>query len=111
MPNKQSVVPKRECSVLHAKHLREFGALISQLDTSDQSVFHDLTYNAAHFFGIGPAKIGELGRADRTTASRWVNGHSYPGKLAAEVIGKRIAAECISMADIIEKPSTSKSKR
>jgi hypothetical protein len=103
MSHQQSIVPTGECSLLHAKYLRAFAELIPKLNTADRGVFHDLTYGAAHFCGIGPEKIGVLGRADRTTASRWVNGHCYPGELAAEEIAKRIAQKCISMAEVIEK--------
>jgi hypothetical protein len=35
---------------------------------------------------VGPDKLGEMGRVDRTTASRWINGHSAPNSITQEAV-------------------------
>jgi hypothetical protein len=42
---------------------------------------------------VSAEKLGEIGRVDRTTASRWVNGHSAPSPLSQEAILHKIAEE------------------
>jgi hypothetical protein len=43
-------------------------------------------------------KLGEIGRVDRTTASRWINGPTAPGPLAQETILAKIADEAMLQA-------------
>jgi hypothetical protein len=51
---------------------------------------------------VTPEKLGEIGRVDRTTASRWINGPTAPGPLAQETILAKIADEATLQARRLE---------
>ena len=60
--------------------------------------FHRLIKIAYDGNIISAARLGEFGRRDPTTASRWINRHSTPDSFAQEAILKRIAAEATAQA-------------
>jgi hypothetical protein len=61
--------------------------------------FHRLIKIAYDGNVISAAQLGEFGRRDPTTASRWINGHSTPDSFAQEAILKRIAAQANGQAE------------
>jgi hypothetical protein len=71
-------------------------ALISD-HLSDES-FHCLIKFAYDHKIVSAEKLGEIGRVDRTTANRWVNGHSSPSQLSQEAILSKIATEATMQA-------------
>ena len=48
---------------------------------------------------ISAERLGKMGKVDRTTASRWINGHSSPSTLAQEAILLKIAEDAASQAN------------
>jgi hypothetical protein len=61
--------------------------------------FHRLIKIAYDGNIISAAQLGEFGRRDPTTASRWINRHSTPDSFAQEAILKRIAAQANEQAE------------
>jgi hypothetical protein len=52
---------------------------------------------------VSAERLGEIGRVDPTTASRWINGRSTPSALAQEAILLRIAEEAAAQAARLRK--------
>jgi hypothetical protein len=71
-------------------------ANVNAADTDEY--FHRLIKIAYDGNILSAAQLGEFGRRDPTTASRWINGHSTPDSFAQEAILKRIAAEATAQA-------------
>jgi len=60
--------------------------------------FHRLVKFAYDYGIITSERLAELGRADRTTASRWINGHNAPNPFAQEAVLNGIAADAQEQA-------------
>jgi hypothetical protein len=72
--------------------------LIANQHLRDEN-FHRLIKIACDGKIVSAAQLGEIGRRDPTTASRWINGHSTPDSFAQEAILKRIAIEARRQAE------------
>src|SRR5258705_6369910 len=73
--------------------------------------FHRLIKIAYEGNIISAAQLGEFGRRDPTTASRWINGHSTPDSFAQEAILKRIAAQANEQAEKVRSVSMADTAR
>ena len=84
--------------------------LIATRHLNDEN-FHRLIRIAYDGNIVSAAQLGEFGRRDPTTASRWINGHSTPDSFAQEAILKRIAMQANEAAEKMRSVSSSKAIR
>lgn len=57
----------------------------------DGRTFHAMVAFAVDQSIVSAEALAELGRVDRTTASRWINGRNTPNALTQEAVLRRIA--------------------
>jgi uncharacterized Zn finger protein len=74
--------------------------LIATHHLTDEN-FHRLISIAYEGKIVSAAQLGQIGRRDPTTASRWINRHSTPDSFAQEAILKRIAIHANELAEKI----------
>ena len=60
---------------------------------------------------VTPDHLSELGRVDRSTASRWIHGTSAPPTLMQEVILERIKNEAERLAEALETATQIKTRQ
>jgi hypothetical protein len=63
--------------------------------------FHRVCKLAYDLKTVTADKLAELGRSDRTTASRWINAQSAPNAFAQEAILFKIAELAAEQADLL----------
>jgi hypothetical protein len=57
----------------------------------DARTFHAMVAFAVDQSIVSAEALAEMGRVDRTTASRWINGRNTPNALTQEAVLRRIA--------------------
>lgn len=67
------------------------------------SEFHAILRSAVEAKILTIDKLSEIARVDRTSASRWVNGHNTPPSLTQETVLLRIEEAAFLLADDISK--------
>lgn len=86
-----------ETRITMLRKVATVAAAVAKHHLSDDS-FHRVVKFAYEQKIITAEKLGEMGRSDRTTASRWINGHNAPNPLAQETILTKIAMEAEEQA-------------
>jgi hypothetical protein len=86
-----------ETRVTMLRKLATVAAAVAKHHLSNDS-FHRLVKFAYDQKIITADRLKEMGRSDRTTASRWINGHNAPNPFAQEAILNGIAAEAEEQA-------------
>lgn len=81
-------------SKLHARHIKEFADVVQQIDIKDDDTFADMLCCAVHHYGISIDGIAAESSHDRTTVSRWVNGHSFPHVSKRKGIVQYVLEQC-----------------
>lgn len=64
--------------------------------------FHALLEHAVSQQIISVSRLSEIARVDRTTASRWINGHNTPPPLSQEAILLKIDDEAVRLSSELE---------
>ncbi len=62
------------------------------------SEFHAILREAVDAKILSVERVAEIGRVDRTTASRWINNHTTPNAVVQEVILVQIDSEAARLA-------------
>lgn len=104
-PPRLEVLPDRKESFedLTRKHIELLRTLANVARATLETHLSDENFKRVVKFAydqkvVTADKLGEIGRVDRTTASRWINGQTAPGALAQETILAKIADEASNRA-------------
>jgi hypothetical protein len=73
--------------------------------TLDGKTFHAMVAFAIEQSIVDAETLAQMGRVDRTTASRWINGRNTPNALTQEAVLRRIADSAEQRARQLQRPS------